>query len=149
MQILRANLEQIDAVTSLFDLYRQFYEEEANLEGCKDYIRERMSNDESVIFLARSMEGVDLGFTQLYRSYCSVEMTKLVYLYDLFVVPKARRKGVARALMDTARDYAAAYGAGRLQLETAKTNLAGQALYECLGWEKDTEFYTYHLPLDQ
>jgi ribosomal protein S18 acetylase RimI-like enzyme len=50
--------------------------------------------------------------------------------------------------MEAARKYAVHCGAGRLQLETAISNRPGQALYESLGWERDEEFYTYHLALD-
>ena len=100
-----------------------------------------------MIFAAQTDDGDIVGFTQLYRSFCSVEMKELIYLYDLFVAPRARRQGVARALMDAARQYAHDRGAGRLQLETAISNRPGQALYEDLGWERDQEFYTYHLAL--
>ncbi|MFU7547996.1 GNAT family N-acetyltransferase, partial [Pseudomonas paraeruginosa] len=34
-----------------------------------------------------------------------------------------------------------------LQLETAKTNHAGQSLYERLGYVSDEQFYTYWLQL--
>ena len=49
--------------------------------------------------------------------------------------------------MEAARQYAQAHGAERLQLETAITNVNAQALYEDLGWQKDKEFFTYHLAL--
>lgn len=149
MKIIRAGIEQLEAVAALFDQYRQFYEEQADLAACKQFIGNRLSNNQSVIFAAQSVTGELLGFTQLYRSFCSVEMTELIYLYDLFVTPAARRQGVARSLMQAAREYASSRGAGRLQLETAITNLAGQALYEQLGWQRDEEFFTYHLPLNE
>lgn len=148
MNVFRARIEHLDAVAVLFDQYRQFYEEQADLAACRKFLAERLRNKESIIIAAESAEGELTGFTQLYRSFCSVEMAELVYLYDLFVAPAARRQGVAQALMEAARDYATSRGAGRLQLETAITNLPGQALYEKLGWQRDEEFYTYHLPLN-
>ena len=59
-----------------------------------------------LVFAARLDDEGVVGFTQLYRSYCSVAMQELIYLYDLFVAPDARRQGVARALMAAARQYA-------------------------------------------
>jgi ribosomal protein S18 acetylase RimI-like enzyme len=147
VKILRATLEHLDEVAGLFDRYRQFYEQAANPDGCRAFIEARMKNLESIIFAAQAADGRLVGFTQLYHSFCSVDMTELVYLYDLYVVPEARRQGVAEALMTAARDHAARRGAGRLQLETAISNRAGQALYEKLGWELDSDFLTYHLPL--
>ncbi len=147
MKILRATLEHLDEVADLFDRYRQFYEQPADAERCRAFIEARMKNLESVIFAAQAADGRLVGFTQLYHSFCSVEMAELVYLYDLYVLPAARRQGVAEALMTAAREHAARRGAGRLQLETAIDNRAGQALYEKLGWERDRDFLTYHLPL--
>jgi ribosomal protein S18 acetylase RimI-like enzyme len=147
MKIFRATIGQLDALAGLFDQYRCFYEQVSDLESCRKFIGDRLRNNESVIFAAQADNGDIVGFTQLYRSFCSVEMKELVYLYDLFVAPQARRQGVARALMDAARRYAVNRGAGRLQLETAITNRPGQALYEDLGWERDEEFYTYNLAL--
>ena len=63
-------------------------------------------------------------------------------LSDLYVDESARRLGVGEALMNAARAHAEATGACGLQLETARTNLAGQRLYERLGWTAiDTERY--------
>ena len=147
MKILRATLEHLDEVAFLLDRYRQFYEQPADPEGCRAFIEARMKNLESVIYAARSPDGRLVGFTQLYHSFCSVEMAELVYLYDLYVLPEARRRGVAAALLEAAREHATRRGAGRLQLETAVGNRPGQSLYEKLGWERDEEFLTYHLPL--
>ncbi len=43
--------------------------------------------------------------------------------------------------------FAESMGACGLQLETAKTNHAGQSLYERLGYVRDEQFYTYWLQL--
>jgi len=145
MDIFRANQEHLDQLAGLFDQYRVFYEKKSDSEACRNFLAERLENEESVIFAAGSDEGTLVGFTQLYTSFCSVELKPMVYLYDLFVDPGARRSGVARALMEAARQYAQTHGAERLQLETAITNTQAQALYEDLGWQKDKEFFTYHL----
>ena len=147
MKIVRADISKLDELASLFDQYRQFYEQAPDPDACRTFIGERLRNDESVIFAAQLENGDMAGFTQLYRSFCSVEMGELIYLYDLYVIPGERRRGVGRALMEAAKIYASERGASRLQLETARTNLPGQALYEGLGWEKDEDFLTYHLEL--
>lgn len=149
MRIVRGTIDHIDGLAGLFDQYRQFYEQKADPEGCRAFMTERIRNNESVVFAAQADDGEIVGFTQLYRSFCSVEMKELIYLYDLFVSPRARREGVARALMEAARQYAASRGAGRLMLETAINNRPAQALYEDLGWERDEEFYTYNLAIQE
>jgi ribosomal protein S18 acetylase RimI-like enzyme len=147
MQIFRANSDQLDELAGLFNQYRMFYEQDSDFGGCRNFMAERLEKEQAVIFAARGEEGELVGFTQLYCSFCSVEMKPLVYLYDLFVAPAARRSGVARALMDAAKQFAETHGADRLQLETAISNTQAQALYEDLGYEKDTEFFIYHLTL--
>ena len=66
-------------------------------------------------------------------------------LYDLYVPPQSRRRGVARALLEAAADRARRDGKLRMTLSTARTNDNAQALYESLGWERDNEFYVYNL----
>ena len=69
-------------------------------------------------------------------------------LYDLYVSEPARRQGIARALMNAASDWAKAQGAARLDLETARDNIAGQALYQSLGYELDEVFLKFSLDLN-
>ena len=104
---------------------------------------------ESIVFLAlEATRGRRaLGFTQLYPAWCSVAAKPYYVLYDLFVVPEARRRSIARGLMDRAREYANEVGAYRLELQTARTNRSAQALYESLGWVRDDVFLTYTLRL--
>jgi len=148
MNVFRAESRHLDEISELFDQYRQFYRQPPDPEGCRNFIAARMAKDESVIFAAARDDGTIVGFTQLYQSFCSVDMVILIYLYDLYVVPDERRHGVARSLMEAARQFGVEQNAGRLQLETATDNEPAQALYESLGWKRDTEFYTYHLHLN-
>ena len=147
MNIQRATLDHLDGVADLFNQYRIFYEQPSNLNGCRAYLEQRLTNNESVVFVALNEAGELVGFTQLYHSFCSVAMQPIVYLYDLFVAPSARRQGVGRALMNHAAAYSAESGAVRMQLDTAHDNTPGQSLYESLGWVRDTHFYAYALRL--
>jgi len=55
-------------------------------------------------------------------------------------MPAARRGGVARRLMEAAVHEARTAVAVALTLQTARTNLPAQRLYESLGWRRDDEF---------
>jgi ribosomal protein S18 acetylase RimI-like enzyme len=147
MEITRVGLDQLDEVTPLFDLYRQFYKQPTDLARCRRYLHSRIESDESTIFLSRTSAGEAVGFTQLYATFCSVELIPRMILYDLYVKESARRQGFAKALMDRATTFARENGFRRLTLETAVDNFPGQALYEREGWERDLDFYTYHLPV--
>jgi ribosomal protein S18 acetylase RimI-like enzyme len=138
-----AEARDLDAVAALFDAYRQFYEMPADLPLARRYLGERFGRGESVILVAEDARGTLVGFTQLYPAFCSVAADRTFVLYDLFVTPAARGTGAGRALMKAAEAHARAAGAARLELQTAKTNVIGQTLYESCGWKRDEVFYTY------
>jgi ribosomal protein S18 acetylase RimI-like enzyme len=141
--IRRAKPEDLEGLALLFDGYRQFYEQPADLELARGYIQDRMANGESIIFVCEDENGGLSGFTQLYPTFCSVEAQPILVLYDLFVSADCRRGGVGRALMLAAQDYGTESGVARLDLQTAVDNHPGQAPYEPLGSERDEHFYSY------
>jgi ribosomal protein S18 acetylase RimI-like enzyme len=148
--IIQVDVEEVELVAPLFDAYRQFYGQAPDLDGATDFLTERLGNNESVVFLALagSVElQTPVGFTQLYPLFSSTRMRPIWLLNDLFVAPTARRAGVGRALLQHARLFAEESGAAGMMLETAVDNAAAQALYQSLGWVRETQFYTYNLAL--
>ena len=137
-----ATASDLPAVASLFDGYRQFYEQAPDLALATAFIHDRITRNESVILVAQE-RGVIVGFCQLYPSFCSVEAKPIYTLYDLFVAPAARKLGAGRALLLAAEQHAVHNGFARMDLTTAKTNMPAQALYESLGWHRDEVFYAY------
>lgn len=133
--ISRATPAELDTVAPLFDAYRVFYGKRSDVAAARAFLDERLTNDESVVLLARDdASSSGLGFTQLYPSFSSVAARRLWILNDLFVAEHARRRGVARALMQGARELALQTGAIRLTLQTERRNTQAQALYESLGY---------------
>jgi ribosomal protein S18 acetylase RimI-like enzyme len=147
MRIQAATAADLDDLAELFGAYLQFYEVIKPLEQVQAFLAARLRNSESVLLLARDEYGVALGFVQLYGFFASLALEPAWLLSDLYVSAQARRQGVGEALMNAARAHAEATGACGLQLETAKSNLPGQALYERLGYMRDEVFYTYWLGL--
>jgi ribosomal protein S18 acetylase RimI-like enzyme len=139
--VARAGPDDLDAIGPLFDAYRQFYRQPPDLERSHDFLAERLRRGESVVFVARQ-NGHAVGFMQLYPSFSSTALTRLWILNDLFVVPSARRQGVAARLLGRAQEMAVETGAEAVLLETAVDNPA-QRLYEAHGWVLDREFLHY------
>jgi len=142
--IIQAGPTHLRQLTLLFDAYRRFYKQRSDIAGAQKFLRKRLVQDESVVFLAMDGEKA-VGFVQLYPSFDSVTMRSLWILYDLFVVPTARKRGVARMLMVRARQLAVKTKAKGLILETAVDNVAAQKMHERLGWKRDTAFHRYYL----
>ena len=143
-----ANETHLDELARLFNLYRIFYDQEDNYESAYEFIKQRIINQESIVFLSCKSTNNFNGFVQLYPSFCSVSGIPILILYDLYVDKDQRGLSIGRKLMDRAKVYAKDNGFKRLELSTAKDNLIGQSLYESLGYEQDSEFYHYSLEIE-
>ena len=147
--IKKAEQENLDELSFLFDAYRQFYNQTPDLEGAKKFLLQRMGNNESVIFIAFDDDKA-IGFTQLYPIFSSVSMQKAWLLNDLFVNSNIRKKGVGTQLLDAAKQHAAETEAKWLLLSTGCDNETAQSVYENNGWKRVTDvFYEFVLHANQ
>ena len=146
--VRQAGPGDLEQLAPLFDAYRQFYQQPSDLALARDFLAERLSRAESVVFVAER-DGRAVGFVQLYPLFSSTAARprRLWLLNDLFVSPDARGGGVGRALMERARRLAEETGAVGLELATAVTNRGAQRLYESLGYRLDDGFLRYELGL--
>ena len=145
--VREASVSDVGLISPLFDKYRQFYKCESNIVRASEYLESRLTKKESIIFICLS-DKTAIGFVQLYPTFCSVELSRIFVLYDLYILSSHRNLGAGTRLMNTAKKYAIDHGASRLDLETETNNQMAQALYEKLGYEKDINFYKYSLELE-
>ena len=146
LQIKIAQPDDFEKIGEVFNLYRQFYEKESNIEACKNYIYERLINNEAQIFYIEN-EKECMGITQLYTTFDSLELSKKIILYDLYVRSEYRNKGIGRMLMNAAKNFAEKKGVTSIELSTSINNKNAQSLYESLEYQRDTEFYDYYLTI--
>jgi len=132
----RAGLADLDKVAPLFDAYRQFYGQPGDVARARRWLEARLSRGEAQVVLAER-EHRAVGFALLYPAFSSVSTAATMVLNDLFVAEDARRGGVATGLLDAALACARDGGALRVSLETARDNLAAQAVYRKAGWTAD------------
>lgn len=148
MQVLKLSNTQGPLVYELFDKYRVFYKQPSDIETAKNFIQERLNNNESVIFVALSGNETPIGFTQLYPKYSSMRVSKNWVLNDLYVEKAFRKSGTGTALIQAAMDFAKQNGATFVELSTAIDNYTAQNLYEQIGFVRqkpETDFYTYRI----
>ncbi|AKH95583.1 acetyltransferase [Elizabethkingia anophelis FMS-007] len=138
-----ATLQDLESLTLIFEKYRDFYKKQGDYEGAKSFLKERISNNESVIYIAEA-DGKTIGFTQLYPLFSSTRMKKLWLLNDLYVEEEYRQKGISIALIDKAKELCRETGACQLSLETSKTNMVGNNLYPKTDFQLDTEANFYY-----
>lgn len=145
LDIKKVTLADISSVALLFDAYRVFYHQSSNLQAAFDFLEQRISANESAIFLA-VMENEPVGFVQLYPVFSSVQMKKSWLLNDLYVCEPARNQGIGEALLQQAKQFGRETGAAYLLLQTASDNYRAQSVYEKNGWIKAQDFF-YEFPL--
>ncbi|MBP7357540.1 MAG: GNAT family N-acetyltransferase, partial [Cloacibacterium sp.] len=69
----KATLEDLPQLSNLFDQYRSFYHKESDVNGAENFLKERLKNQDSEIFVAEE-NGILTGFTQLYPLFSSTRM---------------------------------------------------------------------------
>lgn len=146
--ITKATLNELKGLTELFEGYRRFYNMTADFDSACNFLKSRIENEESVIFLAVGETGEYCGFTQLYPLFSSTRMKRLWLLNDLFVAEAFRGRGISKKLIDAAKKLCIQTNACSLILETAKTNETGNNLYRSEDFVLDEEhnFYAWTTP---
>jgi GNAT superfamily N-acetyltransferase len=146
LQIKRAGETDVPAAALLFNAYRIFYKKDSDIDAAVKFLTDRVQKDESVIYLAE-IDGVAVGFCQLFPIFSSVSLKRTWLLNDLFVDEKVRGQGVATALLQAAKAFGWNTNAKWLLLQTGADNKTAQSVYEKNGWQRVTDFF-YEMPLD-
>lgn len=142
MEIIRAEMANLDQIIKLFDAYRVWYRKESNKEMAREFLTERIKNKESIIYACENEEGKLVGFTQLYPIFSSVRMKRMWLLNDLFVDPDFRGQGISKMLINQAKDLCNKTNACGVLLETEPSNDIGNNLYPATGFElEENNFY--------
>jgi len=144
MQIRHATTEDLEQLIPLFEGYRKFYRQEANPDGARQFLKERLEHNESLIFLAFAKTDSEpaIGFTQIYPLFSSVSMERMLLLNDLYIHPDYRGQGVGTALIDTVKELCKAQGQKGIALQKEANNPA-QKLYEQEGFKKDPDLHYF------
>ena len=140
--IRKAELNDLNQLTILFNAYRVFYKKEMDLEAAYAFIQERIKSNDSEFFVSTDDELLT-GFVQLYPLFSSTRMKKLWLLNDLYVHPDHRGKGISVALINLSKQLCKETNACGLILETAKSNMIGNNLYSKEGFMLDEGNHYY------
>src|SRR5687768_3260664 len=143
MTIRQATINDLNQLSVLFAQYRVFYEQPFEPDEATLFLKERLSKEESIVFIAIENDQYT-GFIQLYPSFSSVGMKKIWILNDLFVSADYRKKGIGQLLINHVLAYCKETGIKKVVLSTAYDNLNAQKLYEKLGFTR-SDFYNYEI----
>ena len=144
MIIREAEKSDLDQLSKLFDSYRMFYGKESNIDISKKFLKSRLSNKDSKVFICE-VNNILTGFVQLYPLFSSTRVSKYWLLNDLFVDSEYRGKGYSKLLIDKAKELVKKSNACGMMLETEKSNKIGNNLYPETGFKKNnlSNFYEW------
>jgi len=147
MNYKKAKNKDLKHLSKLFDSYRVFYKKETNIKKANEFLKERILNNDSEIFVAENEEQKLVGFVQLYPLFSSTRMKKLWLLNDLFVDPEFRGKGVSVGLINKAKELVEKSNACGMFLETGKSNHVGNKLYPKAGFalNESSNYYEWNV----
>lgn len=149
--IRKASIQDVEQLTNLFDQYVVFYQNPSNIEKHKNYLKERIENNEATIFMAFNQNQPEkaIGFTLIYITFSSLELNKILILNDLFVDPNVRKEGIGEKLILKAIEFAKEVDSNTIRLRTSKSNTVAQALYNKMGFVREDYLYSYDLTIKQ
>lgn len=138
--IRKADERDLEQLSALFDLYRQFYGRASDLPLAHGFLQERLRAGESVIFIAQNEDGVLTGFAQLYPTFSSVSASRAWILNDLYIREDYRRQGIASLLLEQVQVFSSGSECAWVSLQTARDNVKAQELYKKHGFVEDAYF---------
>ncbi len=146
----QATLEDLDPLTELFEQYRQFYGKISDFDAAKNFLKERIKNQQSTIFISIDENQKPTGFVQLFPIFSSTRLKKMWLLNDLFVHPDHRGQGISKQLIQKAQAFVRDNDGCGLILETSKQNQIGNSLYPKTHFGLDTEnnYYVWNIEID-
>jgi GNAT superfamily N-acetyltransferase len=115
--------------------YCDFYEAHPSDERLRALARALIADPEreGLQLLARDGQGLAVGFATIYWGWSTSRAGRLGIMNDLFVLERARGRGLADLLVLSCLAQCRRRGAVELQWETALDNHRAQAVYDRLG----------------
>src|SRR5262245_61371269 len=146
--LTKPTAEQLVDVAEVFDQYRRHYGQPVVAGQTLAWLSDHTSHRQLSVFVAHI--GEDLaGLATTVALPASLRLGCSWQLRDLYVVPGARRRGVARALVGAVRQAATAAGAIRLSVQTEPSNIAAVQVYRTSGFVPVEDIRTLALPLQR
>jgi GNAT superfamily N-acetyltransferase len=137
---------ELTDVAGVFDQYRRHYGEPVVAGQTIAWLASYISAGTLAVFTAHAGEEL-VGIATALALPASLRLGCSWQLRDLYVVPGARRRGAAQALVTAVRAAASAAGALRLSVQTEPGNTAALRLYRTNGFTPVEDLHILALDL--
>ncbi|MFF2017705.1 GNAT family N-acetyltransferase [Paenibacillus sp. NPDC058177] len=148
IEVVELNDSLVDEASLLLAAYRLESGWDAqNQEECKAALLRLLEFNNAFCLLALH-EDECLGFVTFHWGFSTTKGLPILKIQDVFTLPKYRKLGVAKTLLNLTIELASKSGAQRLQLETDTDNIPARTLYSNIGFEWISHKEIYMLPID-
>jgi GNAT superfamily N-acetyltransferase len=149
MIIKQASIEHVQALSAIFNNYRESVEGVSDLAATTAFVEKIIRNGEATTFIAlpENENKIISGFANLYPCYSSLALKRLWNLNDLFIHERSRGQGTATTLIKHVMNFASESQAIRIELKTAQQNISAKKFYNSLGFTIDTDHIYYRVPV--
>lgn len=148
LRIRRLQADDLPAMHGLLDLFGEAFNERATYGDARPdagYLRRLLEREQFIAMVAESGERI-VGGLAAYELEKFEQARSEVYIYDLAVDERCRRRGIATALIEALKPIAAARGAWVLFVQADHADAPAVALYESLGVRESVLHFDIALP---
>ena len=108
------------------------------------HIRKRLEpyveSDRTEAWVTESSDGTFLGYVLVGPGGGYLTPETHGFIYDVWVAPTHRGRGIGTALVRWATDWARSKGYAKIKLEVAETNAAARRVYEAAGFRPERAY---------
>lgn len=137
-----------EALTRMVVALAEQHHAQTDVETVSSAFEVALANPDFVRFCVAERDKVLLGVASVHTGFSTWRSSPMGSIEDVYVVPEARRAGVASAMIQFLFDYARRRGFCRLQLDVQDDNEGARAFYESLGMH-DSGYHVYVLSLEE
>lgn len=102
--------------------------------------------EHSLSVLCAEKDGIIIGIASYYFYKISTfSGKKVLYLEDLYIIPKERGKGIGTQFFAELKKIAENIGCGKIEWKCLKWNEPSLAFYDKLGGRRDEEWVTFNI----
>jgi GNAT superfamily N-acetyltransferase len=95
--------------------------------------------------LVAELDGQIVAYAITFQTYSTFLARPTLFLEDLFVHPRARRRGIARAMLARLHETARERGCGRFEWMVLDWNVDAQKLYDSIGGQRLGQWVLYRV----
>ncbi len=141
LRIEPARPQHAAVLLSLVRDLARFEKLEHHVVATEQQLRDELGASRPVIEASIAWEGSDaVGFALYFHNFSTFLGRRGLYLEDLYVVPRARRRGVGRALIAHLASIAVARGCGRFEWAVLDWNQHAIDFYRSIGAQLLTDW---------